>query len=68
MNTKNDLREIVGNIIANAEEAHEWERKNFTEDDFKLSAKWKTHVEVKPINPIDYELIPDVDTIPQRSS
>lgn len=53
--------------MANAEEAHSWEKKNFTEEDFKLSAKWKTTVEVKEINPIDYDLIEDVDTIPQRS-
>lgn len=68
-NNPNELRDTLEHIMGKAIEASEWEAQNFTPEELEWSKKWKTEVQVTPINPIDYYTIPDQDeTIPHCSS
>lgn len=68
-NNTSELRDLVDHIMGKAIEAAEWEGNNFTQEEIEWSKKWKTEVQVTPLNPIDYYTIPDQDeTILHRSS
>lgn len=54
---------LISQIISEAVDAMEWEKKNFTQEEIEWSKKWKTEVTVTPLNPADFDNVPDVDEI-----